>query len=74
MYRQAKACSLTKRVFLARLMKGQPVRARTSREIRELRTEVHRIGNNINQIAWSVNMGITRPKGSIVGKLVYFSD
>ena len=60
--RQAKACGLTKRAFLTRLIEGQPVRARPPREIRELRTEVHRIGNNINQIARSVNMGIARPE------------
>ena len=60
--RQAKACGLTKRAFLSRLIEGQPVRARPSREIRELRTEIHRIGNNINQIARSVNMGIARPE------------
>ena len=60
--RQAKACGLTKRAFLARLIEGQPVKARPSREIRELRTEIHRIGNNINQIARSVNMGIAQPE------------
>ena len=60
--RQAKACGLTKRAFLARFIESQPVRARPSREIRELRTEVHYIGNNINQIARSVNIGIARPE------------
>ena len=60
--RQAKACGLTKRAFLTRLIEGQPVRARPTREIRELRTEVHRIGNNINQMAHSVNMGLARPE------------
>ena len=60
--RQARQCGLTKRAFLARLIEGRPVRARPSREIRELRTEVHRIGNNINQIARSVNAGIARPE------------
>lgn len=60
--RQAETCGLTKRAFLARLIEGQPVRARPSQEIRELRTEIHRIGNNINQIARSVNTGIARPE------------
>ena len=60
--RQAKACGLTKRAFLARLIEGQPFRAMPSREIRELRTEIHRIGNNINQIARSANTGIARPE------------
>ena len=60
--RQAKACGLTKRAFLTRLIEGQPVRARPSWEIRELCTEIHRIGNNINQIARSVNTEIARPE------------
>jgi len=33
---------------------------RPSQEIKDLRTEVHRIGNNINQIARSVNAGIAK--------------
>ena len=33
---------------------------RPSREIKELRTEIHHIGNNINQIARSVNAGIAK--------------
>ena len=57
---QAKTCGLTKRAFLARLIEGQPVRARPSQEIKALRTEIHHIGNNINQIARSVNAGIAR--------------
>ncbi len=57
---QAKQCGLTKRAFLVRLIEGNPVRARPSQEIKELRTEIHHIGNNINQIARSVNAGIAR--------------
>lgn len=57
---QAKRCGLTKRAYLARLIEGQPVKARPSQEIKALRTEVHKIGNNINQIARSVNAGIAR--------------
>ena len=53
--RQAKQSGLTKRAYLARLIEGQPVKARPSQEIKELRTEIHHIGNNINQIARSVN-------------------
>ena len=55
---QAKECRLTKRAYLARLIEGRPVKARPTKEIKELRTEVHHIGNNINQIARSVNAGI----------------
>ncbi len=54
---QAKQCGLTTRAYLVRLLEGNPVRARPSQEIKDLRTEVHRIGNNINQIARSVNAG-----------------
>ena len=56
--RQARECGLTKRAFLVRLIEGTPVKARPAQEIRALRTEIHHIGNNINQIARSVNAGI----------------
>ena len=46
---QARQCGLTKRAFLVRLIEGNPVRARPAQEIKELRTEIHHIGNNINQ-------------------------
>ena len=59
---QAKECRLTKRAFITRLIEGQPVKARPSQEIRDLRTEIHHIGNNINQIARSVNAGIAKPE------------
>lgn len=58
--RQAQECGLTKRAFLVRLIEGKPVKARPSQEIRALRTEIHHIGNNINQIARSVNAGIAK--------------
>lgn len=57
---QARRCGLTKRAYLVRLIEGNPVRARPSQEIKELRTEIHHIGNNINQIARSVNAGIAK--------------
>ncbi len=57
---QTKQCGLTKRAYLVRLLEGNPVRARPSQKIKDLRTEVHRIGNNINQIARSVNAGIAK--------------
>ena len=52
---QAKQCRLTKRAYLASLIEGQPVKSRPSQEIKDLRTEIHHIGNNINQIARAVN-------------------
>ena len=60
--RQAQKCGLTKRAFLVRLIEGRPVKARPAQEIKDLRTEIHHIGNNINQIARSVNAGIARPE------------
>src|SRR5699024_9339526 len=56
--RQAKLCGLCKRAYIVRLIDGTPIRARPSQEIKDLRTEIHHIGNNINQIARSVNAGI----------------
>ena len=47
--RQAKECRLTKRAYLARLIEGRPVKARPTKEIKELRTEIHHIGNNITR-------------------------
>ena len=46
--RSARLCGLSKSAYLRRLILGSQVKARPSREIRELRTEVHKIGNNIN--------------------------
>ena len=56
--RQAQKCGLTKRAFLVRLIEGRPVKARPAQEIKDLRTEIHHIGNNINQIAKNTNMGM----------------
>ena len=55
-------CGISKSVYLRRLIVGTPIRARPSGEIRELRGEVHRIGNNINQIARGVNSGQVTPE------------
>ena len=60
LFSQAKQCGLTKRAYLVRLIEGAPIRARPSQEIKALRTEIHHIGNNINQIARSVNIGIAK--------------
>ena len=43
-----------------RLILGKEVKALPSQEIKALRTEVHKIGVNINQIARSVNAGIAK--------------
>ena len=55
--KNAAKCGISKSAYLRRLIMGTTVRARPSGEIRELRVEVHRIGNNINQIARGVNSG-----------------
>ena len=47
--RQAQKCGLTKRAFLVRLIEGRPVKARPAQKIKDLRTEIHHIGNNINR-------------------------
>ena len=56
----AKRCGLSKTAYLRRLIAGTQVKARPSQEIKELRTEIHHIGNNINQIDRSVNQGIAK--------------
>lgn len=43
--RQAKLCGLCKRAYIVRLIDGTPIRARPSQEIKDLRTEIHHIGN-----------------------------
>ena len=55
--RQARLCGLCKRAYIVRLIDGTPIRARPSQEIKDLRTEIHHIGNNINQIARKANAG-----------------
>ena len=54
----ARACGLTRTAYLRRLLLGAEVKFRPSQEVKALRTEIHQIGNNINQIARSVNAGI----------------
>ena len=56
----ARRCGLSKTAYLRRLICGAEIRARPTQEIKDLRTEIHHIGNNINQIARSVNAGIAR--------------
>ena len=58
LHANAKSCGLSKRAYLIRLIEGNPIKARNDPEIRALRTEIHHIGNNINQIARAANAGI----------------
>ena len=54
----AKTCGLSKRAYLVCLLQGHHPTARQNDEMKALRREIHAIGNNINQIARSVNAGI----------------
>ena len=77
--RSARACGLSKTAYLRRLILEKEVKALPSQEIKALRTEVHKIGVNINQIARSVNAGIARygirpsPWHSFLGRFPVFS-
>ena len=51
----AKACGLTRTAYLRRLLNGYDLKPRPSTELEALRTEIHQIGNNINQIAKRLN-------------------
>ncbi len=53
----AKRCGLSKTAYLRRLILGAKLKTRPSEEIKRLRTEIHYIGNNVNQIARKVNAG-----------------
>ena len=53
----AKACGLSKTAYLRRLIDGVELKARPSQELRQLRTEIHHIGNNVNQLARKFNAG-----------------
>ena len=46
----AKACGLTRTAYLRRLLNGYDLKPRPSAEMEALRTEIHQIGNNINQL------------------------
>lgn len=58
----AKLCGLSRSAYLRRLINGEKVKARPAAELQQLYTEVNHIGNNINQIARSVNAGIATPQ------------
>ena len=53
--RDAKRCGLTRNAYLRRLIAGSTVRERPNEEIKLLRTEIHQIGNNINQFTKMAN-------------------
>ena len=49
-------------VYLRTLIAGEKMRPRPPNEYAELRRQLAAIGNNINQIARSVNAGIAKPE------------
>ena len=51
----ARRCGLSKTAYLRRLILGAEIKARPTQEIKDLRTEIHHIGNNINQLAVKAN-------------------
>lgn len=62
MLEDVKKSGLTKSTYIRKLIKGEKIRVRPAAEISKLYTEVNRIGNNINQIARSVNSGMASPE------------
>ena len=51
------ASGLPLSAYLRRLLNGYDLKPRPSTELEALRTEIHQIGNNINQIARKANAG-----------------
>ena len=62
----AKACGLTRTAYLRRLLNGYDLKPRPSAEMEALRTEIHQIGNNINQIARRLNEGRVRGEQAVL--------
>ncbi len=63
----AKLVGLSKTAYIRKLIVGTTPRARPTAELQALRTEIHKIGNNINQIARSVNAGIATKEDAHAG-------
>lgn len=57
LWQDSKACGLSKTAYMRRLIEGAELKARPPQELRQLRTEIHYIGNNINQLARKFNAG-----------------
>ena len=51
------ASGLPLSAYLRKLILGESIQAAPSEELRRLRTEIHQIGNNINQLARKANAG-----------------
>ena len=55
------ASGLPLSAYLRKLILGERIQAAPSEELRRLRTEIHQIGNNINQIALQSKRRICQP-------------
>lgn len=60
--KNAKRCGLTRSAYLRSLIMKTPVKECQTKELRDLYSEINKIGSNINQIARSVNAGIATPE------------
>ena len=67
--KDAQTCGLSRSAYLRRLILKQKIKSRPPEELKQLYTEINRIGNNINQIARSVNAGIGTPEDA--GRAVF---
>lgn len=54
----AKRCGLSRRAYMIKLIENTPVRERPTESIDKFRTEIHHIGNNINQATRKINAGL----------------
>ena len=66
----ARRYRLSKTAYLRNLIMDRSVKEAPSQEVKLLRTEIHQIGNNINQIARSVNAGIADERDARQGLLM----
>ena len=57
-----KESGLSVSILIRKLLHGAKITGNHAREYKALYTEINRIGNNINQIAHSVNAGIASPE------------
>lgn len=56
------ASTLSASALVRKLLNGAQIKVNRARDFKALYTEINRVGNNINQIARSVNAGIATPE------------
>ncbi|HMM32022.1 MAG TPA: MobC family plasmid mobilization relaxosome protein [Clostridia bacterium] len=57
-----RASNLSVSALVRKLLNGTKIQENRAKDFKALYTEINRIGNNINQIARSVNAGIATPE------------